>query len=202
MDNLESIAGDESPEQRDQSGETPPREGSSSLMAAAALLGALAGIALGAAGLYYGTSSMKQISALRESETVSPEDLAALQKDVSQIRDKLGQMDKQSNLFGRQLREVKSKTQSGFENMSKAVESTRAVVAELQQKMSQPAVKEAARPAAPASDYHTVRSGDTFEKLARQYDTTVEAFLTANPGANPRRLQIGQRVKIPSAPAP
>lgn len=45
--------------------------------------------------------------------------------------------------------------------------------------------------------YHVVRRGDNFGRLANQYNATVDAFLKANPGVDPRRLQIGQRLKIP-----
>ncbi len=46
------------------------------------------------------------------------------------------------------------------------------------------------------ADYHIVQPGDNFGKLADQYETTIDAFFRANPGVNPRRLQIGQKLKI------
>ncbi len=46
---------------------------------------------------------------------------------------------------------------------------------------------------------HTIRSGDTFSKLASQYNVTVAAILTANPDVDPRRLAVGQKIKIPAA---
>ncbi len=42
-----------------------------------------------------------------------------------------------------------------------------------------------------------IRSGDTFFRLARQYNTTVAAIETANPDLDPNQLQIGQQVIIP-----
>ncbi len=44
---------------------------------------------------------------------------------------------------------------------------------------------------------HTIRSGDTFSKLSKQYGVTVAAILAANPDVDPRQLAIGQRIKIP-----
>jgi LysM repeat protein len=50
---------------------------------------------------------------------------------------------------------------------------------------------------------YTIVAGDTFYQLARRYGTTTEAIMAANPGVDPRRLQIGQRVCIPGrAPTP
>ena len=44
---------------------------------------------------------------------------------------------------------------------------------------------------------YIIRAGDTFFNLARRFNTTVEAIMAANPGVNPNRLQIGQRICIP-----
>ena len=44
---------------------------------------------------------------------------------------------------------------------------------------------------------YTVRQGDTFYRLARQYDTTVQAIARANPEQDPQRLSIGQDLIVP-----
>ncbi len=44
---------------------------------------------------------------------------------------------------------------------------------------------------------HTIQSGDTLAALARQYRTTVEAIMTANPGLNPNDLQVARIICIP-----
>lgn len=56
---------------------------------------------------------------------------------------------------------------------------------------------EPAQPAAAATRTHRVRSGETLDGIARRYGTTVRALQQANPGLNPRRLQIGQTIRIP-----
>lgn len=45
---------------------------------------------------------------------------------------------------------------------------------------------------------HTVRSGDTFFKIAKQYKVSEAALKTANPRVDARRMQIGQVIQIPS----
>ncbi len=52
-----------------------------------------------------------------------------------------------------------------------------------------------ALPAAPGT--HRVVAGDTLERLARRYGTTIDALQTANGITNPRSLQIGQVLVIP-----
>ena len=45
--------------------------------------------------------------------------------------------------------------------------------------------------------FYTIQAGDTFFTLAQRYGTTVQAIQAANPGVDPNRLQIGQRICIP-----
>ena len=49
---------------------------------------------------------------------------------------------------------------------------------------------------------YTIRAGDTFFSLARRFNTTIAAIQAANPGVDPNRLQIGQRICIPGMPSP
>ncbi len=44
---------------------------------------------------------------------------------------------------------------------------------------------------------YMVKPGDTFYTIARQFGTTAEAILTANPKQNPRELSIGQYLIVP-----
>ena len=43
----------------------------------------------------------------------------------------------------------------------------------------------------------TVRPGDTFYRLARQYNPSLSAIETANPGVDPDNLQTGQQITVP-----
>jgi len=46
------------------------------------------------------------------------------------------------------------------------------------------------------SSPYQIKSGDTLASIARRFDTTVEAILSANPGIIPERLFIGQVICI------
>ncbi|MCR4426953.1 MAG: LysM domain-containing protein [Firmicutes bacterium] len=57
-------------------------------------------------------------------------------------------------------------------------------------------------PACLGGTLYQVRAGDTFWELARRFGTTVEAIQAANPGVDPRNLQVGQVICIPGVAPP
>ncbi|HEX7088793.1 MAG TPA: LysM peptidoglycan-binding domain-containing protein [Longimicrobiales bacterium] len=46
--------------------------------------------------------------------------------------------------------------------------------------------------------HHTVRRGETLSHIALRYGTTVQALRAANGWVHPRRLQVGQRLRVPT----
>lgn len=52
----------------------------------------------------------------------------------------------------------------------------------------------------PGTIPYTIKPGDTFYKLAIQYNTTVPAIISANALVNPNFLAIGQQICIPRQP--
>jgi LysM repeat protein len=65
-----------------------------------------------------------------------------------------------------------------------------------------PATPELPPAAAPgvASDYK-IAAGDNFTTISKKFHVTVKAIEDANPGLDPKKLQVGQTIHIP-APAP
>lgn len=47
------------------------------------------------------------------------------------------------------------------------------------------------------SRVHVVQPGETPSSIARRYGVSVQALLEANPGLEPRRMRIGQKINIP-----
>ena len=45
-------------------------------------------------------------------------------------------------------------------------------------------------------DTYTIQAGDSFSKVAKRFNLSVNDILKANPGVNPRKLQIGQDIKL------
>ena len=49
------------------------------------------------------------------------------------------------------------------------------------------------------SSTYRIKSGDTLSQIAQTYGLPTHAIITANPGTNPLRLQVGSQLTIPSA---
>lgn len=52
------------------------------------------------------------------------------------------------------------------------------------------------KPPAGRQQFHTIRRGETFYSIAPKYGTTWQTLLALNPGVDPKRLQIGQKVRV------
>lgn len=53
----------------------------------------------------------------------------------------------------------------------------------------------------PGGQIYVIQANDTLFAIAARFNTTVNAIIAANPGLDPNRLFIGQRICIPVAPA-
>ncbi|KAL8913026.1 MAG: hypothetical protein Q9171_002094 [Xanthocarpia ochracea] len=49
---------------------------------------------------------------------------------------------------------------------------------------------------------YTIKAGDTLYEIAKAHDTTVAAIEKANPGINPKTLQVGQVIRLPGGGGP
>ena len=54
-------------------------------------------------------------------------------------------------------------------------------------------------PAGNSNVDYRIQAGDRLYSLAKQYGTKVSAIMEANPGLDPRKLRIGQAIRIPRA---
>lgn len=50
-----------------------------------------------------------------------------------------------------------------------------------------------------ATRTHRVQSGDTPASIARKFNVKLESLMSANPGLNPRKMQVGQTLNIPAS---
>ncbi len=48
-----------------------------------------------------------------------------------------------------------------------------------------------------ADGTYTVGAGDTFAKIARKFAGKMDAIEAENPGLDPTKLRVGQKIRIP-----
>ena len=65
---------------------------------------------------------------------------------------------------------------------------------------AEPPSDAAEEPATAAGNTYTVKAGDTLDAIARRNGISLAELESANPGLNPRRLQVGQELTIPGGP--
>lgn len=63
--------------------------------------------------------------------------------------------------------------------------------------VSTPLRSDSGRAEAIAQRSHKVQAGETPASIARRYNLSVDTLLSANPGVNPRRIQVGQILNLP-----
>lgn len=45
---------------------------------------------------------------------------------------------------------------------------------------------------------HEIQPGETLSRIARRYGVSLQAILEANPGVDPHRLRVGQKIRVPA----
>jgi LysM repeat protein len=53
-----------------------------------------------------------------------------------------------------------------------------------------------------ATTEYTIVKGDTYSTIAKKFHVTTKALQEANPGIEPTKLQIGQKIQVPAPSAP
>jgi LysM repeat protein len=46
---------------------------------------------------------------------------------------------------------------------------------------------------------HTIQAGETFAKIAKQYEVSIDSLITANPTVKPTALRLGQKILLPAS---
>ena len=122
-------------------------------------------------------------------------DIRKLQSDLSALT---SSAQKNLNELGQAIMQNRNRIQSQGENLVTIVEK----VTEMQSPAARPAPTASTPQAATVQAsgdaiIHTIRPGDSFSVLSKQYGVSVYKIQEANEGVNPRRLQIGQEIVIP-----
>jgi LysM repeat protein len=197
---------------------------SSSSMVPVAL--AVLAIALGGAGLYFGITANQQLSPISDSMEANSGSAARIEKQLSAFDTKLTELTAKNNELAQtvsRLRVYSSQSEQAVKQLQAGVKSNREEMVKLVEQVNEFAAgvtrpkpaptKSVATEAASgtvtvtsgetaatgsAASTYSIQSGDNFAKIAGKLGISLQALLDANPGVNPRALQIGQKIAIPA----
>jgi hypothetical protein len=206
----------------DDNGETNEEGTLTGKLAWLAILFGLIGIGVGIAGIVTGSKAANAAGGLEQRLNAQPDRIPELVSAVEGIEERLVKLGAEFVKLGRVDRQLQENMQAAIDAVSRDIHSNRATINEVSERLAELSAKMenwrpgslAARPApngpetaptdagaaaAESGDgYHTIAGGDTLSGIAKRYGITLSQLQQANPTVNPRALQIGQRIVIPS----
>ncbi len=185
---------------------------------------AVLAIVLGGAGLYFGMTANQRLGPLADTMEEGSGSAVRLERDITALETKLAELSAQKSEMESTLERLRvSGTQSerAVRQIADGVRENRSEMVKLAGRLNEllasGGVSAAQEPAAagnrqeppeasaePAADTataggtYTIKAGDNFVRIANQLGIGLQALIEANPDVDPRRLRIGQEVKIPA----
>lgn len=160
------------------------------------------GLLLGATGVFMANSSKGTVAELKQ----KVDDISAQADQSAAMEAKLVEMEQRLATLGQRVdqgdqvdRQFREQVQKAFDTVGKEIRANREQAAEPVAKKKEAASSGSggSSPVAGEGKVHAIEKGDTLGKLADKYGVTLEAIVKANPGIEPTKLQIGQKVRIP-----
>ncbi len=204
----------------DESSDQPEVQSGSSLVP---LVLAVLALIVGASGVYFGYTaaknanmikdqlaseqgkSLESVAALEQQLETLATDFKAVQTNLEAIKSRM-RMDRESS--SRAMTEIAEEIALNREQINQNTTDIAEIPEQVMvttppptQVANRSPAEEESSPPVEARDgelIHTIASGDTLAKLASQYGVSLSSIQAANPTVDPRRLQIGQKVRIPS----
>jgi len=179
---------------------------------------AVLAILLGGAGLYFGISASRQLAPISENVTAGSDSAARLEAQIGELETRVAELsaglEDLKGSFSRS-RIYAGQTEQAIKKLATELNANREQITTLGEKLGElatrgqrapaPAAAEPSAEAASGGDssggegsVYRIKSGDTFARIAADQGVGLQALLDANPDADPRRLRIGQEIRIPS----
>lgn len=167
-------------------------------------IGALS-IVLGSAGLYFGLQAKKDLEPLLES---AEKDRIHIESSTQKVIDfekrlsELAESNKETESALKRIRIYGNERDKLLKELEAALKNCEAAVAQVSSIPSIPISASSNGTVTPVVGSegfgsYVIKSGDSFAKVSSQSGVALQKLLDANPGVDPKRLQIGQTIVIP-----
>jgi LysM repeat protein len=157
----------------------------------------LVGVIAGALGLILAIVALVKLSTLQK--TVAAHDL-----EIPKIVTIEGDLRAATAKSETDLRGLREGVQNALTQVGTEIGTLRAQITKVEEaqkaKAAAPAGKGGAAAATGvlnADGTYTIGSGDTFAKIARKFAVKMDAIEAENPGLDPTKLRVGQKIRIP-----
>jgi len=181
---------------------------------------AAVGIICGITGILLANNAQREISALKNELSAEPDPTPALQADLASLSERLEKLGSEFVKLNRQDRNLQENTQKAFTTVTRDIRDNREALngltgklTELSEKIESANFQKSVEVRSPSSinsedtrvegtsnqtNLYNIQSGDTLSRIAKKFGISLNTLMEANPSVNPRSLQIGQEIVIPS----
>jgi LysM repeat protein len=181
------------------------------------LIVAIIAVVLGGVGLYLGYSAQSRVATLESGLSEGSTSAAEMERKLQQATTRLNEVATKVDAAASDLDALRTRfrilgtqTQEGLTAFGNEINANREAIAQLNQHLVEVASAAPRRTTGTTTDAsatptnnggsgrtHTIQAGDTFQRIAREHNVSLQALLDANPDADPRRLRIGMEIIIP-----
>lgn len=158
----------------------------------------LVGVIAGALGLILAVVALVKLSSIKKEVDVLNQDLTA---KISTLEGDVRNAATKNESDNKALREA---VQNALNQVGEQIGAMRGQIAKVEEAQKARAVAPAGKGGAPAATgvlnadgTYTIASGDTVAKIARKFAVKIDAIEAENPGLDPARLKVGQKIRIP-----
>lgn len=160
----------------------------------------LAGVILGVIALLLGIFTMVKANKIEKTVTAQGDEIAKIATIESEVRSATAKSESD-------MKNLRDGIQNALNQVGTEIGAIRTQMTKMEEDMKKrPAAaagsKAGAGPVATgvknADGTYTVAAGDTPSKIARKFGTSVDAILSENPGLEPNRLRVGQKIRLPA----
>jgi LysM repeat protein len=160
----------------------------------------VAGVIVGVLALILSVVSLTKISSVKKDLGAQIEPLAGKVEDAE---GKAGNAAAAADKANASISKLASDTQAAFTSVAQEMGNIRGEITKVQESAKAPAKagkgeKASKEPAVAGPDEYVIKSGDTFAKIARANGSTPADIVAVNPGVNPAKLHVGQKIKLPA----
>jgi len=158
----------------------------------------LVGVIAGALGLILAVVALVKLSSIKKEVDVLNQDLTA---KISTLEGDVRTASANNEKSNTALREA---VQNALNQVGEQIGAMRGQIAKIEEAQKARPVAAAGKAGAPvatgvlnADGTYTIASGDTVAKIARKFAVKIDAIEAENPGLDPARLKVGQKIRIP-----